>query len=189
MGRPASVTIFGILSIVFGVLGVCGGAFGIVMMFLPSQFMDMPGMSNNPALSMMYGSGWWSIWLRSVGIFHIFLSIGLLASGIGLLMLRPWARVYSIVYAIIDTVLVLVNSVVNLFWLGPYMSQQMHNMMGQNPAAANIGMMFGLFSSVMGLVFGLAFPLLLLYFMTRPNVKQAFALAVWDGVGEPGQPG
>jgi len=47
--RPASVTVFGILNLVFGALGLCGTVASAAMLFLMPQNPNMP----NPVLELM----------------------------------------------------------------------------------------------------------------------------------------
>jgi hypothetical protein len=94
----------------------------------------------------------------------------LLAAGIGLLRLRPWARMASIIYAIYAILMGLVGMVVNYYFLVQPMLAQAQQKQGAEAAGA-IG---GAIGGCIGGCFGLIYPILLLIFMTRANVVAAF---------------
>lgn len=94
----------------------------------------------------------------------------LLAAGIGLLKLKPWARTVSIAYAIYAIVMILVGAVVNFIFLVQPMLEQAHQKQGPEAAAAIGGVVGGTFGSC----FGIIYPILLLIFMMRANVVAAF---------------
>jgi hypothetical protein len=89
-------------------------------------------------------------------------------------MMKPWARKLSIAYAIYALVFGVVGIVVNfLFVVRPMLEQAQGR---QGPEAA--GAIGGAFGGTIGGCFGLVYPILLLIFMTRPNVVAAFRTAV-----------
>jgi hypothetical protein len=83
-----------------------------------------------------------------------------------LLLLQNWARLGSIIYSVVDIVLVVVMSI--LMW--PLTRRMMEQMPGVPP-----GMMagFAMLGMAVGLLFSLAYPALLLFFMTRASVIEA----------------
>ena len=103
-------------------------------------------------------------------VLGLLVSLALLAAGIGLLMLKPWARIVSILYAIYSIVMLIVGSVVNYFFLIQPLLQQAQQKQGPEAAGAVGGAIGGMFGSC----FGLIYPVLLLIFMLRPNIKAAF---------------
>jgi len=93
MQRLVSVTVFGILNIVFAVLGVFG-MIGILVLFSMSEA------SNNPVVRIMRESPRYAAWLKLTIPFGLLACIVLLAAGIGLLRLKSWARKVSIGFAV-----------------------------------------------------------------------------------------
>jgi uncharacterized membrane protein len=85
----------------------------------------------------------------------------LIAAGIGLLYLKAWARVLSLGYGWFAIVWGIIGMVVNvgLITSGAYGA----------PRDAVGGMMGGVFGGLVGLIY----PILLIVFMRRPNVKDA----------------
>jgi len=158
--RPISVTIFGILNIGFALLGLVGLLFS---MFVMSHM----GSAGNPFLEQMQENSLYSTWMKiSVPLGGIF-SVLLLAAGIGLLMLQNWARIISIGYGIYSILGCIVGGFVMVKIVTSIMS---HNSNGPGGMMAIIPMLGGVF----GMVIGLAYPILLIIFMTRPNVVTAF---------------
>jgi hypothetical protein len=92
MERPKSIVVFGVLNIVFGALGLCGGLFAIAIQF----GLTNPQGSPNPALEIMQSNPLYELWMQ-IGLVLGFVATGaLIAAGIGLLKNRPWARVTSV---------------------------------------------------------------------------------------------
>ena len=139
--RPASVTTFGILNIVFGGLALLCTPFSAFAVFsMPNEF--------NPAQ-------WYKGWLIFSSALSVICSAWLLALGIGLLCLKRWSRTGSIVYAWITIVFGVIGMVINFAAMtsgGISMSPE-----------TSAGFIGGLFGGLIGLVY----PILLLIFMKR----------------------
>jgi hypothetical protein len=163
--RPTSVTVFGVLNLVFGFLGICGVAAGALSFAIP-QNPDMP----NPVMEIMATNVVYSTFTKvSLGCSAI-ATLVLIAAGIGLLGMKPWGRMASIGYGIYAIVMGLVGLVINAVYVSMPLMQQASEMQGPEAAGA-IG---GAIGGVVGGCIGLVYPALLLFFMTRPNVVQAF---------------
>ena len=168
--RPVSVTIFGILNIGFGVFGLAG-------MFLSTMF-EGPGSPAAGASSNSLFATWTGLWnaissdAAYVGWHRISVpldaacSVALMTAGIGLLLLKNWARLLSLGCAILEILQKFLDCAV-IFVAArrvPAISPQ-----GNQGACLAIGV-----GAVIVYVFALAYPLLLLYFLRRPKVVQAF---------------
>jgi hypothetical protein len=94
----------------------------------------------------------------------------LLAAGIGLLLAQNWARILSIAYSIIDMIYVVAGVVVGY----PLMHTMIAQMPGVPPGLKGLIAAMALPALVIVTVFHLAYPVLLLIFMTRPKVIAAF---------------
>ena len=163
--KPVSATVFGILNILFGVLGVCGIGFSVAVFFMP-QNPQFP----NPALEAMQGDGPYSLFLKvAIGIGSIFVVV-LILSGVGLLKGRMWGRTLAIVYSVYAIISAVVGGVVNYFLLwGPMLQDAGPAAPGPENAAA-IG---GAIGGIGGTCVGMIFPIVLLIFMLRPKFKSA----------------
>lgn len=164
MQRPTAVTVFGILNIVFAALGLFT-MLGSMMLFTVTG-----GNSSNPVVQLIHDNPTYAAWMKICIALGLIVSPLLLAAGIGLLKLKPWARTISIVYAIYSIVMVPVSGVINYIYLVQPLLQQAQQKQGPEMAGAIGGAIGGTFGSC----FGLIYPILLLIFMLRANVAAAF---------------
>lgn len=163
MQRPTSVTIFGVLNMVFAGFGFIG-TFASIALFM------MPGNASNPVVKIMQDSPAYAAWVKFSIPLGLLACGVLLAAGIGLMLLKSWARKLSIGYAIYALVFGLIGMVVSFLFLIRPMIQQAQEQHGAEAAGA-IG---GAIGGSIGSCFGLIYPILLLIFMFRPNVRAAF---------------
>jgi hypothetical protein len=158
--RPMSVTIFGILNICFGLLGVVGLLFSSVLMSAKTA-------GGNPMLKQMFENPSYIAWMKISIPLGGLCSIALLTGGIGLLFLQNWARLLSIAYGIVAILSGLIGGAV---MLNVAMSMLAHGSQG----ASGLAMIITLVSTFFGMVIGLVYPVLLIIFMTRRKVVAAF---------------
>jgi hypothetical protein len=155
-----SVTIFGILNIGFAALGLVGLLFSAVIL-------SHTDAAKNPMLKEMYDNPAYAAWMKISMPLSGIVSVVLLAAGIGLLLLKNWARIASIAYGIYAILGCLVGGVLMLNVIVPIIS---HNSGGPE----RMIMIFTMIGSVGGMVLGLVYPILLIIFMTRPKIIAAF---------------
>jgi hypothetical protein len=86
--RPTAVSVFGILNIAKGTLGILGFFWSIAL------FSSAAG--NNLVLRIMLENANYRSWIKIMTPIGVVVSGVLLATGIGLLKLRSWARKGSI---------------------------------------------------------------------------------------------
>jgi hypothetical protein len=167
--RPTSATVFGILNLVFACLGLCGVVFGAIAMFAASSIPNAPP---NPAIELMEQNEAYRMFtIVTMGLgFLATIALGL--GGIGLLMMRSWGRKLSIGYAVYTIIAGLVGTVANWFWLIQPLLEQA-DAMGPGPEKA--GAIGGAIGGMFGGCIGLAYPVILLFFMMRPSLVQAFS--------------
>jgi hypothetical protein len=161
-GRPTVVTVLAIIGIVLGALGVLCKPMSLMMYFVP-----MP--AGNPVMDRMKADQALFIWTMASTSVGWFLSIVLLVCGIGALALKEWSRQGLIGWSILTLVVDLAVMIFNWVWVMPRMNKILA---GQPNPGGNIGMIAGI---AVGVVFSVALPIVLIYFMTRPAVKAAFA--------------
>jgi hypothetical protein len=163
MQRPTSVSVFGILNIIFACFGVIGILGSIAMFYLPNN-------SNNPVLKIMQDNPTYAAFMKISIPLGILSSVMLLTAGIGLLNLKNWARLLSIGYAIYAILFGVLGAVLNfLFIIRPLLEKASQQ---QGPEAA--GAIGGAIGGGIGGCFSLIYPILLLIFMTRPKLVAAF---------------
>lgn len=166
--KPTAATVFGILNILFAVLGLCGVLMTAVLMFVP---FNAQMTKDNPALQLMEENAFYRT-VNQVGVLLGFVaSAVLIAAGIGLLQTKPYGRSLSIGYGIYAVVVCLLGTILNVVFVFPALLEKA-NAAGGGPAAA--GAYGGIIGGVGGACVGLIYPVLLLYFMCRPNIVAAF---------------
>ena len=161
--RPASINVFGILNIVFAGLGILGLLGSAVLLFAAPDL-------NNPVVKIMHENPGYGVWMKISFLLGIPSCVALAAAGIGLLLLKAWARILSMVYAVYAIVLGLLGTVLNVIFLVLPMLHHAQEQSGPEAAAAVGGAIGGSLGGCIGLVY----PVLLLIFMTRPKVVAAF---------------
>ena len=157
------MTVFGILNIGFSIFGL----FGIVATI---ALFAAAASANNPAIEMMRESPAFTAWMKISIPLGLLGSFVLLAAGVGLLLLKEWARKLSIGYAIYTIVFGLVGIVVTFLFVTRPMLERASQ--AEGPEAA--GAVGGAIGGSVGGCFGLIYPILLLIFMLRPKVAAAF---------------
>jgi hypothetical protein len=144
MNRPTSVTVFGILNIVFAVIGV--------LSMIASLFMFLPQAAgtHNPVIQLIHDNPAFAAWLKFSMVQGTLAAVALLLAGIGLLKLQPWARTVSIVYAIYSVVMIVVGTVANYFFMMKPLLEQAHQKSGPEAVGAAAGAIGGMVAAVSG---------------------------------------
>lgn len=166
--RPASVTVFGILNLVFAGLGLCGSCFFVFSFW---GMKAIPNQQPNPVFELMReNQAYYMFTMVSMALgFVATIVLGL--AGIGLLKMRPWGRQLSIIYAVYAIISSIVGTIANWVWVfGPLMEQAD----GAGAGPEQMGALGGAIIGTVGGCIGLIYPILLLIFMMRSNVVQAF---------------
>lgn len=163
MARPTSVSVFGVLNIVFGVSSFC---------CLPFTFLTLlpqPG-SNNPVAYIIEHSLFLKIWTIGSVILGLLASIVLIIAGVGLMMMKDWGRKVSIGYGIYAILMCITAALVNVIFLIPPLLKEAGGA-GSETMAGVIG---GAVGGTVGVCASIIYPVLLIVFMTRPGVVEAF---------------
>jgi len=188
--RPTSVTVLAIIGIVFGGFGLLCKPFGVIALFIPQP---VP----NPVVDMQKQMMAWNVANAVVGTA---VSVLLLASSIGSLSLKTWARKGMLAYAGLAVALTLIVGVVTVVWMLPKMQEAQRQMIAQQarrgaappPQMMNVMQTAGTVGAVAALALALVYPIVLAYFYRRPEVKAAFegtGVGVAPGYGGPPQYG
>lgn len=162
MQKPASLTVFGVLNVIFGVLGLCGAVFNILGLAAGSA-------RDNPILYVMKESAVFLVWNWLNALISPLLLLVLLASGVGLLMAKSWGRLAAMgvagAYIVMDLLSTLMSGIFLLPLYLELLDKSGERFMLGAAGAAGLGL---------GACFGLVYPVLVLIFMTRKPVVDFF---------------
>ena len=159
--RPQAIRILGILNVVFAALGVLG-----LLMTYAMYFSGMKLGPRNPVIELAHESPAYMSFLKwsfLIGGVRILL-IGV--SGLGLLGMKPWARKVTIgcaLYAIISGI----GSAIATYQYLIAPLQERHD-------AASAG---GAYGGAAGIVISFVYPVVLLVFMMKKDVREALERA------------
>lgn len=165
MTRPTTLTVLGILAIIFGALGV---------LCTPLQLLNF----SNPAFKELLPAmgGPFRIWMiTSIGL-GIVASLVELTLGIGMLQCREWARKLGLVFCAYKILMSFVGAAVQLLIMKPMMETMMQDLPGGGASAQQamgIGMAFGAAAGVIGIAVVTVIYGVIAWLLTRPDVVQA----------------
>ena len=135
--RPTSVTVFGVLNIIFGALGLLC----IVMLTAVFAVGWAAGRDAFPRLAVLERHPVALAWtLASIPLGLVATGV-LIAAGIGLLKMKPWARTASIVWAIYGVVAGPIGIIVNFVAMSSELAEAGHR--GGPEAVGAVGGMVG----------------------------------------------
>jgi hypothetical protein len=163
MQRPTAVSIFGYLNIVFAVFALFG-AFGAFSLQLAGDD------SKNPIVKLMHENQAYATWVKCTIPMDLLSFAFLLTAGIGLLRLSEWARKLSIAYGIYAILMDIAVAAANFVFLRPMLAQTSFTDGAYTAPAATAAVI----GAIMGGVFGLIYPVVLIVFMMRREIAAAF---------------
>jgi hypothetical protein len=163
MQRPVSATVFGILNIAFGVMGLVG-------LLVSLALFSVAATGASPVAKIMRENPSYALWIKVSIPLWLLATAALLAAAVGLLKCKEWGRKLSIGYAIYSVLLGVLGLLLNFFFLVQPLLREAAQRQGPEAAGA-IG---GAVGGSVGGCFGLIYPILLLIFMTRPKLVAAF---------------
>ena len=185
--RPTSVTVMGILNIIFGSLFLlCYLCNGVSLIMQSSNRGGGFGGANDPGVELMNQMqaeipGFMAYQVGS-SLLHLTLSILLLTSGIGLLNMANWARILCIFYAILTILSQIGALIFQLAYVNPAMNRWQQEFIARQGAAGRMGaadptgnVAMSNVQSVGGAVIGMIYAIVLLVIMLLPSVSAAFA--------------
>jgi len=159
--RPTSVTVIAIIAIVLGALVIlCCTPMGIL------PFVSDAG-GPNPVVQMTKAKPLLFIWTIFQQVVGFLLAVVMVTGGIGSLSLKSWGRLLLMGEAAISILLNVVGMIVSLVVFVPLMRG-----MGSGPEST--GIVAGIGVSFCFVLLTMAYKAVVLFFMTRPNVKAAF---------------
>jgi len=168
MNRPTTLTVLGILAIIFGAYGLLCTPFALLMTagFGSEIFKEvMPG----------FGSGPMQIWMYASSGLAIVASLFELAAGIGLLQVKEWGRKLAIGLCVYKILFSFVSAAVQVLMVRPMMAEMMKDLPAgaSGEAAMAGGMIGGVIGGAVGILFAVVLYSVLIYLLTRPEVVTA----------------
>jgi hypothetical protein len=162
--RPKSITVLAIMGIVIGALGLLckPGMLVYVVVNIPHPVAQV---FRNDS----FVRGWTVVSVATGWL----ISLLLLLSAVGSLRLRDWGRAGMLAYAFLALVMTGLSMAVNLRVVNPALEPAMKEAAEKQPGQFQMKMSKGQGIAV-GIVIGLWYPALILYFFNRRVEKQAF---------------
>lgn len=148
--KPRSVTVFGVLNIVYG---------GLLILLAPIAIFGFIYAGQTGEVSS--GEMMWDLFNIIVGFG---LSIWLVILGIGLLKVEKWSRRGCVIYAWVDIAIILLGTGIEIVIMS----------LGYTKIFPQEGVLINLFAEFLGALTSLIYPVLLLIFMQKAKVKSAF---------------
>ena len=188
--RPTSVLVIAIFHFIFGAFGLIAGLVGVGFgAFAVAQPPTPPGYmvtSNPPDMmdTMRYMDAnvpGWRVVNLTFAVLGLGISIVLLAAGIGLVLMKPWARMLSIAYGLLSILLQGCTMLYTFVYVTPAQIALYDHLPpppGMNAAQAQSIASIGKMTagcSPFAAVLGLIYPVIVLIIMLLPSVKAAFS--------------
>jgi hypothetical protein len=157
--KPTSVTVFGVLNIVFGGLGLLFSVFSILLLIGigVKMLIEYQRLADKTEMS---GSFIYYLWNLLAIVVICGFSVWTLLLGIALVKFRKWARRGAIIFA---WVLIVLGGMTNIM----YFFSSWHS-----PVS---GKLFAVIGIIFNALIYLPYPVLILIFMQTAKVKQAFS--------------
>jgi len=166
--KAASIQVFGILHLVFGILGILMALFAITSTLMGNAGMAAGGLVDPATVAALEGVKHWS--LLDAGLKTV-LAILLILSGIMLLKSKFQGLRLSNAYSFLSIVHKVFAIWMFLFVMWPIMQGMYDNMPGMDETAIKIAQKAGMFGGMIGIILSLIYPILALILLNRDHVK------------------
>lgn len=160
--KPASITVFGILNIVFAIMGFCG----VVAFVVQTTVVGSQTPMNNPIFELTNSPVYFGFTVVQM-VLGFVANILLLVGGIGLLGGKPYGRTLAIIWAIFQ----LFFAVVSIIFTAIFLMLPLIERAGEMPEGPEkVGLIVGGVSATAGGLCAMIYPIVLLIFMMRAPV-------------------
>jgi len=161
---PTFMKVISILNIVFGGLGLLCIPFNLMAIHLATKTLDHVHLVTQTVGNSLMMSPLMRNWLVFSSVWGVIGSGILLASGIGLWKLKPWARKLAVGYAVLAIMLGLAGIVIVIIAFGGG---------GAGNELEHVQRIGGIVGGVIGGLVGMVYNILIIVFLTKPSAKQA----------------
>jgi hypothetical protein len=181
MKRPTSILVIAILHFVFG---SCGGLCNLLGLVGAAASFGKLGAGANPKQAEMQKDIERRMDEKAPGnkavqaagnVMGLIYALMLIAAGIGLLSMQPWARVLSIVYGFLATLTTLASLVYQIIFIIPMVREVLPNDPNIPPEFAQAMTSFIYIGVGVGACIGLGYPITVLIIMLLPGTAAAFS--------------
>jgi hypothetical protein len=188
---PTSILILAILHLVAGGFGIFGSCYSVVIMATacsasspatvvtpaPTNQPGRPSTSAPPSASQImkyyeeHIPGYKAFTFTALAV-DLVLDLMLLASGIGLLLMHPWARVLSLIYAPLSILFHVISFAYQLIFVMP----ATHDIFAQMSSVGPMGSLLAAITDISLIVSSLViiYPIVVLILLLRPSTVSAF---------------
>ena len=169
-GATRWATVFGIISIVLASLGLLGGLCSVIMIPFAASMSAAAAQQGGQNPFAVGGPIAWQVVSQLIGFG---LSVLLLVAGIQLVKRKAGGVALHKLWAMVAIPIVVIMSGINAFFM---VQQSSAAMSGQgSPAAAGMSGVVVVGSVLIGLVLSLAYPIIVLWWMNRAQVREESA--------------
>ena len=168
--------VFGIIHIIYALLGWLGAIISVVVFFGMTAVMSKLGEDSEELNTMLEGYNQMAIYTYIDAGIKVILGAVLLISGIGLLKKKLWAQKVSIFWAVTRVILVIVMTVITYGSsreLQDKMGEISQNQPGQMDQSLQSAIQGG--GAVMSIIMLSVYPVLCLIFLSKKSVKDALS--------------
>lgn len=165
--RPPVATIFGMLNLVFGIIGVCSslvavGGFAFIFNVLDAK--TKAQMKLDESMQQFNDPVFFGFFVMQM-VLGTILSVVIIISGIGLLKFKPWGRKLANFYAVSYLLLLFIGVIINIVYtVIPAINSANNPGASADKIGAAVG---GSFGAVLSVCFGVIFPICILIFLNR----------------------
>ena len=168
--KPTSVTVFGVLQLIFGIYSVFGVAVTAVQLLIPIFTPNRQGFG--PGTDLWAGNSAYVAFMWFNLILLTIFTVLQISSGALLLRGRAQGRKLALIVAIYSIINVIVSMVVGLLIVVPMMLKQMQTVGGAVPGGQNFEMF--MYVTQLFQLIGLIYPICVIIFMKRKVVLDYF---------------
>lgn len=165
MTRPTSVTVFGIINICLGLLGVLGFAWYLITKL---ELVELPESQQNAAMRLMQENAQFQLYNDVTTIIGFLAAILIIAASIGMFQLRPWARMVTIAWGVYGVLMTIIGTVLtHVMIMRPLLAE-----MSSGPE--RVGIMAGLIAGYVFAALSIGYCVLMMAMLNRAKVREAF---------------
>lgn len=165
MARPTSVTVFAVIHLILGGLGVLGMAWALVLRL---GLFEVPGAKDNPAMKLMAENKAYALYSDIMTGLGILAVIAILAGSVAMLQLKPWGRLVTIGWGCYGMLSTVVGTALNHVVIMKPLAEQAHN------EQERIGIMVGTYGAIVVAVLFMVYYALMIGLLSRAKVRLAF---------------